>query len=372
MWWMKTYKYELSHQSNTLRLGNLLDDLHQVHVHVLRLQRRYYRLFGKYISAYTMNAHIAKLKKRTKPHWKQLPSQVVQDIVLRIDKGYKKFFQNIKDRQAGKTTRKVGRPHIKPRHKYTSMTFTQAGYKIENNRIYIGCLRKWFTFWKHRDWSGTIKTVTIKRDNVGDYYLILACDNCAPSENLSLTGNRVGVDFGLNTFLTLSDETKIKSPEFYKKSLNAIRAAHKALSRKQYLSNGWYKAKRHLCRVSKKIANQRRDWFFKLALRLVHKYDHIAIESLNLDAMKRLWGRKVSDYAFGEFALILNWTCNKHGKVLAKADKWQPTTKSCHHCGNRNPDIKLNDRYWTCQACQTHHDRDINAAINILQAGVPA
>ena len=81
-------------------------------------------------------------------------------------------------------------------------------------------------------------------------------------------------------------------------------------------------------------------------------------------------GRKVSDYAFGEFALILNYACDKYGnQVLAKADKWQPTTKSCHHCGDRNPDIQLTDRYWTCQACHTHHDRDINAAINILQAG---
>ena len=232
--------------------------------------------------------------------------------------------------------------------------------------------QKWFTFWKHRAWTGDIKTITIKRDNVGDYYLILVCDACEPTAHLPKTGHRAGIDFGLKTFLTLSDGIKIKSPEFYKRSLKVIRSAHKALSRKTYLSNGWYKAKRHLSRVYKKIANQRRDWFFKLALRLVRTYDHIAIESLNLDAMKRLWGRKVSDIAFGEFVLILDWTCDKYGKVLAKVGKWQPTTKYCHHCGYRNPDIQLTDRYWTCQTCYTHHDRDINAAINILQAGVPA
>ena len=368
---MKAYKYELSHQSNLIRLGNLLDDLHQVHVHVLKLQRRYYRLFGKYIPAYTMNKHIAKLKKRTKPHWNQLPSQVIQDVVFRIDKGYQRFFQNIEDRQSGKTTKRIGKPHIKPQHKYNSMTFTQAGYKIEGNRIYISCLKKWFTFWKHCDWTGQIKTVTIKRDNVGDYYLILTCNASEPIAHLPKTGHRAGIDFGLKTFLTLSDGTQIKSPEFYKNSLRAIRCAHKGLSRKTYLSNGWYKAKRHLSRAYKKIANQRRDWFFKVALRLVHKYDYIAIETLHLDAMKRLWGRKVSDIAFGEFALILEWTCHKYGKVLAKTDKWQPTTKPCHHCGHSNNDLQLTDRHWTCQQCQTHHDRDINAAINILQAGVP-
>lgn len=104
-----------------------------------------------------------------------------------------------------------------------------------------------------------------------------------------------GADFGMKTFLTLSDGTTIVSPEFYKQGLKAVRSANKALSRKQYLSNGWFSAKRHLARVHRKIANQRRDWFFKLALRLVRKYDTIAIETLNLEGMKRLWGRKISD-----------------------------------------------------------------------------
>ena len=97
-----------------------------------------------------------------------------------------------------------------------------------------------------------------------------------------------------------------------------------ALSRKQYLSSGWFRAKRHLSRVHKKIANRRRDWFFKLALRLVRKYDKIAIETLNLEGMKKLWGRKVSDIAFSEFSLILQWTCAKYGKVFAKSGQWQP------------------------------------------------
>ena len=369
---MKSYKYELSHQSNTIQLGNLLDDLHQVHVHVLRLQRRYYRLFGKYISAYTMNAHIAKLKKRTKPHWKQLPSQVVQDIVFRIDKGYKKFFQNIKDRQSGKTKRKVGRPHIKPRHKYNSMTFTQAGYKIEGNRIYISCLKKWFTFWKHRDWTGTLKTVSIKRDNVGDYYLTLACEDTETTDRLPLTGNVAGIDFGLKMFLTLSDGTKIASPQFFKQGLNKIRAGCKALSRKQYLSGGWFRAKHHLARRYKDIENRRRDWFWKTAKSLCEKYDILVIETLNLDAMKRLWGRKVSDLAFSEFVLILGSQCQKYGKELVRIDQWTPTTKVCHVCQNKNNTLSLADRTWLCDSCKTHHDRDINAANVILNAGIPA
>ena len=296
---------------------------------------------------------------------------MIQDVAIRIDLGYQRFFGNIEDRKTGKTTRKVGKPKIKPNHKYKSVTFTQAGYKIEGNRLTINYLKKSFTFWKHRDWTGSIKKVTIKRDNVGDYYLYIVCEDCEPSEKLPLTSHEAGADFGSKTFLTLSDGTKIASPEFYKQSLKAIRSANKALSGKQYLSNGWYRAKQHLARVHKDIANRRRDWFFKLALRLVRKYDNIAIETLNLEGMKRLWGRKISDIAFGEFASILQWTCAKYGKTLLKAGRWTATTKPCSDCGYHNENLSLSDRQWTCRNCGSLHDRDVNAAINVLQAGVP-
>ena len=367
---MKTEKYELYHQSNIIQIGNLIDDMHSVHVHLILLQRRYYRIYRKYAALSRILKHITKLKRTSKPHWNQFPSQMIQDVAIRIDLGYQRFFDNIEDRKLGKTNRKVGKPKIKPNHKYNSVTFTQSGFKIEGNRLTINCLKKSFTFWKHRKWTGTLKKVIIKRDNVGDYSLFFACENPKPPKKLPLTGNEAGADFGCKTFLTLSDGIKIDSPQFYKQSLTAIRSANKALSRKQYLSSGWFRAKRHLSRVHKKIANRRRDWFFKLALRLVRKYDKIAIETLNLEGMKKLWGRKVSDIAFSEFSLILQWTCAKYGKVFAKSGQWQPTTKACHVYKYKNQTLTLSDRYWTCPNCSASHDRDINAAINILQAGV--
>ncbi len=105
----KTYKYKIRTQKNTIKLGNLLDDMHSIHVHIMKLQRRYYRLFGKNISASKMNKHITKLKQRTKPHWKQLPSQVVQDIVLRMGKAYDAFFRNMKEKQVKRPVKWVDR-----------------------------------------------------------------------------------------------------------------------------------------------------------------------------------------------------------------------------------------------------------------------
>ena len=364
---MKTYKYELYHQSNLIMLGNILDDMHSIHVHILRLHRRYYRMYGGYISLGRMLKHITKLKRRRKPHWQQLPSQAIQDVAIRIDKGYQRFF----DYKQGKITRKTGRPKIKAKHKYNSWTFTQAGYKLVDNRIYMSCLDKWYTFWKDGDWSGEVKNVSVQRDGVGDYYICVVCDDVDDTEPLAKTGNEAGCDFGIKTFITLSDGTQIESPEFYKASLNDIRKAHRMLSRKQKGSHAWYRALRHLNRVYKKIRNRREDWFYKLALRLVRKYDVIAIETLNLEGMKKLWGRKVSDLAFGKFSLILEWTCKKYGKTLLKSGKWTATTKPCHVCGEKNESLTLADRQWTCQSCGTHHDRDVNAALNILRVGVP-
>ena len=368
----KTYKYKIQSQKNTIKLGNMLDDMHSIHVHIMRLQQRYYRRYKKNISAYSMNAHIAKLKKRTKSHWKQLPSQVVQDVVLRMGKAYDAFFRNIKERQAGKTAKKVGRPHIKPRHKYNSMTFTQAGYKLEGNRIKINCIDRWFSFHKHRERTGDIKTITIKRDRCGDYWICFSCDNADTPKPFVKTGESAGFDFGLKTFLTTSDGDKIVSPQFLKKSLSKLRTLNKSVSRKVKGSGNWYRAVRDLSRQYRKVAKQRLDWQWKLATKLCKRFDTLCFETLNIDGMKRIWGRKVSDLAFYQFVELLEFKCAKHNKTLIKIGQWTATTKPCSNCGYTNDNLTLSDRHYVCPTCKTQHDRDINAAINIKRAGLAA
>ena len=368
----KSFAFKLQSQTNIIKLGNMLDDMWQIHVHVMRLSRRYHRMFGKNLSAYRINTHITKLKKRTQPHWADLPSQVVQDVVLRYGKSQDAFFQNIKDRKAGLTNRKVGRPKIKPRHKYNSMTFTQAGYKLEDNRIKINCLDTWFSFHKHREIIGLIKTITIKRDRCGDYWIYFSCENVDDSKPKAKTGKSAGFDYGNKTFLTSDAGDKIESPQFLKQSLKTLRSLNKALSRKVKGSGNWWRAVRELARLHRKIARQRADWQWKLADDLCTTFDTLCFETLNLDGMKRLWGRKVSDHAFYEFLQILEQKCAKHGKTLVKISQWTPTTKPCSDCGYHNKELSLSDRQWTCPECGSDHDRDVNAAINIKRAGLAA
>ena len=341
-------------------------------MHIMCLSRRYYRMFGKNVSASRLNVHVAKLKKRTKSHWKDLPSQVVQDVVGRYGKSQDAFFGNIKDRKAGKTTRKVGRPKIKPRHKYNSMTFTQAGYTLTDNRIKINCIGTWFSFHNHRATKGVIKTITIKRDKCGDYWICFSCENVDDSKPKSKTGKSAGFDYGNKTFLTSDEGDKIQSPQFFKQSLKTLRSLNKALSRKVKGSGNWYRACRALARQHRKVARQRLDWQWKLATEFCTEFDTLIFETLNLEGMKRLWGRKVSDHAFYQFLQILTQKCAKHGKTFVKIGRWTATTKPCSDCGYYNKDLSLSDRQWTCPECGSHHDRDVNAAVNIKRAGLAA
>ena len=164
--------------------------------------------------------------------------------------------------------------------------------------------------------------------------------------------------------------TKIPSPEWYKNALTDIRAAHKNLSHKVKGSNNRRRAKRELALCYEHVSNVREDWFYKLAIDLVKQYDVICIEDLNIDAMKRLWGRKISDLAFYEFVSILKWEALKHGTQVYKVDRFYPSSKTCSCCGYVKHGLVLKDRSWRCPNCGKELDRDVNAAINILTEGL--
>ena len=367
---MKTYKYPLGKESNTIRIGNLLDDMWQVHEYFHKWQRQRYKDDLPYANYPAMSAHLTELKTTTHPHWNSLPSQAIQEELKRIHKAYARFFNKL-----------GGRPKIKKRHKFKSITFPgEAGWSLKNNRITL-TFRKWdngkwrfdkvpYTFHKHRQWHGTLSRITIKRDPCGNYwlYIITTYTDFKP---LPTTGQSVGADFGMkDAYLTLSTGEKIQHPQPLKHSLNKLRSLNKELSRKQKGSNRWWQCVRKLACLYRKISNQRKDFHWQLASELCKKFDTIVLETLNLDGMKRLWGRKVSDLAFYQFVEILKYKCAKHKRLFRQVGQWTATTKPCSNCGFHNEELTLNDRQWACPECRSHHDRDINAAINILRAGM--
>jgi len=367
---VKAYKFKLYQSKRNRYLIGLILIAAQIFNHCIALHKRYYRLYGKHLNVYQLQKHITKLKKLPKyKHWNQLGSQAIQDIAQRIDKGYNLFFQNLKARKAKKTKRFVAPPSFKKSRKYKSFTLKQAGHRfLGGNKVRIG--KKNFRFFKSRNIQGNVKTVTIKRDTVGDLWLIVTTDweDISPEIN-PRNGNSIGFDFGLKTFLTGSDGSHFVSPEFFGRGQSKIRKAGQNLSRKQKKSKNRLKANLHLGRVHRKVANQRNDFHWKLANQITDKYDVICFETLNMDAMKRLWGKKISDLAFYSFLQKVEYLAKKKGKRVRFIDKWFPSSKMCHVCGCINESLELRDRQWTCDSCDNPHDRDLNAAINIHAVG---
>ncbi|MCL5996433.1 MAG: transposase, partial [Chloroflexi bacterium] len=179
---------------------------------------------------------------------------------------------------------------------------------------------------------------------------------------IAATGNTGGMDFGLRTFLTFDDGSAIQSPEFFKQGSRAMGAANRSLSRKKMGSGNRSKALKRLARVHRTVARKREDWQWKAARAVATKYDVVWIEDLNLTGMKALWGRKVSDLAFGNFVLKLDYVLKSNGKTLSKRDRYFASSKTHFACGYVNKELTLADREWVCPQCGETVQRDINAA----------
>lgn len=360
---MKTYCFKLYASKRNRKLHREINAAGRIYNHCIALHKRYYRLYHRSLNLYVLQKHLTKLKKIPRFFYlKEIGSQAVQDIAQRIDRAYKLFFRNLKQKV------RTAPPSFKKVRKYKSYTLKQAGWKLlERNVVQIGTQK--YRYFKSRAIEGVVKTVTIKRDALGDIYLYFVCET-AENEVLARTGKSVGYDFGLTQFLTASDGKDLEAPLFFKKNANAVRRAGRELSRKRKGSTHRERAQLALVRLHKKTANQRKDFHFKLANAICGEYALVCIEDLNLRGMQKRWGRKISDYGFADFVKILAHQAGKMGTTIQKVDRYYASSQTCHICGKQNPGTKdLRVREWTCPHCGTAHDRDRNAAKNILKVG---
>ena len=278
---MQTFSFQFREQRKNKHFGHMLDDLCDVYNHFLRLQKRYYRLYGKYVGRYRLQPHLTKLLKRTKKYWSWIPRDTLDAVIIRLHLAWERFFNIPKE----------GMPKFKKKHRYRSAKF-QTGYKLENGRVqysaYKAALlsfkswdaeaaqlkfeRRWFSFHQHRDWKGNVRYIQVLRDRVGTYWLYVVTDN-KPKEVLPTTGENVGIDFGLETYLTLSTGEKIHHPQPLKDTLKKLRTLTRSVSRKVKGSGNWWRAIRELARFYRHVSNQRKDWHWKLATDLCRRFD---------------------------------------------------------------------------------------------------
>ena len=293
----KTFAFQLYNSQRLRHLHARIDLAAEVYNYFIAVIKRYYRLYKRYPGYHRLQNMLPKLKRRARyVHWKEVGSQVLQDIVRRIDQGYQRFFANIKARQAGLTTMIVRPPTFRKRHKYPSITFTQAGWKYHGgNLLTIGGRR--YRFHPSRPIEGTIKTVTIKRLPTGRMTVIFSCV-CDPESVVRTPADtEAGFDFGLVQFLTGSDGNDVTAPQPFKAALRRYGkpTGHCRGNRRARTSPA---ASQTLARVHRTIANRRTAWHWDTARDLCTLYDTIYLEDLNLQGMKAMWGRKVSDLGF--------------------------------------------------------------------------
>ena len=302
---MKTFCFKLYKSEHNSKLHKQINAA----AYCIALHKRYYYLFGKFLNQNKLKKHLTKLKKLPKfSYLLEYGSQAVQDVAERINRAFELFFGNVK--------RKVrcSPPKFKKVKRYKSFTLKQSGWKLDENNHTITINGQGYKYFQSRRISGKVKTVTIKRDILGDIYVYFVTD----VKNLEVetrTGKRVGFDFGLKKFLTASDGKDVTSPLFFANNAKLIAKASRKLSHKRKGSKNTRRARLNLARMHKKARNQRHDFHFKLARRLCLEYDTICIENLNVKGMQRI-------------------------------------------------------RQWKCPKCGAIHDRDRNAAINILREGL--
>lgn len=263
-------------------------------------------------------------------------------------------------------------PTFKKKRNGGSAEFTKSAFKFKDGQVFIAKSAEPLPIVWSRDlpeWAEP-STITVKLSPAGRWTVSLLVD--VEIEPLPKSPNQIGIDLGITSLVALSTGEKVANPKGFKAKSRKLKKAQKALSRKVKGSNNRYKARLKVAKVHAEISDARQDFLHKLTTRLVRENQTIAVEDLVVKNMvkNRKLSQAISDASWGEFVRQLEYKCDWYGRDFVKIDRWFPSSKRCGHCGHVVEKLPLNIRSWTCPECGTEHDRDVNAANNILAAGL--
>ncbi|MEM9543145.1 MAG: RNA-guided endonuclease TnpB family protein [Cyanobacteria bacterium P01_E01_bin.42] len=327
--------------------------------------QRVYKETGKGLSRSKLNAYLPKLKKQEGTEWlTDCDSQVLQSVTLNLSKAFDNFF-----------AKRARYPHFKRKKGRQSIQFPQR-VKVAGDCLKlpkkIGTIKAKF----HRELpQGMLKTVTISLTPSGKHYASLLFEVEGDTPMPSTDGKVAGIDLGIKDFAIVNDgenTAKYANPKHIAKHEKNLKRKQQKLSRKQKGSKSREKARKLVAKVNERVSNSRQDFLHKLSRKLVDDNQVIVVENLNVKGMVRnhKLAKAISDVGWGTFVNFLDYKLAKEGKVLVEIDRWFPSSKTCSECGHKMDAMPLDVREWTCPNCNSHHDRDENAAKNIRAEGI--
>ncbi|MEV6992457.1 RNA-guided endonuclease TnpB family protein [Streptomyces sp. NPDC093228] len=318
------------------------------------------------VTSAELSRRLTAAKKSAERAWLcEVSSVILQQSLRDLDAAYRNFFDSLK----GKRPR-MGPPRLKSkRDTRQAIRFTaNAGWKITTGgKLRLPKVGDVSVKWS-RILPSTPATVTVIKDSAGRYFASFVVE-AGQQEVLPPTASAVGIDLGLGHFAVLSDGRKIDSPRFLRRAEKQLKKAQRALSRKEKGSANRDKARLTVARTHARVADARREFHHQLSATLIRENQAIAVEDLMVKGLTRTrLAKSVHDAGWSQFTAMLAYKAGRYGRTLVRCDRFEPTSQACSACGVKDGPKPLHIREWTCGACGTVLDRDINAAVNVAKA----
>jgi len=322
-------------------------------------QRKEEYLKGNKLTFHQQAKYLTSLKKQDEHKWlNEINAQSLQASLTNLEVAYLKFFKGLSKFPQFKSKKNKNSFHV-PQH-----------VEMEDNFLHIPKFKKGIKVIKHREIKGNILNATLSKTPTNKYFVsLIVKEQYTPFDK---TNKNIGIDLGLKHHLITSDGHKFKNHKYFKQYENELVKHQKHLSRKKYGSNRYNKQRLKVAKIHEKITNSRKDNLHKISNQLVKRYDVICIENLNVKNMMKnqKLTKSIQDISWGTLINFLDYKCKYNNKQLIQINRYYPSSKTCSGCDSINNRLLLKHREWACKNCGEIHDRDVNAAKNILKQGI--